>query len=80
VGGIPDVVTDMKNGLLVPVGDRNAITGAMERLIDDADLRRSLGVEARARAEALSIENYAQDLMELYRRPTGTDIPPAGAA
>ena len=47
VGGIPDVVTDGVNGLLVPAGDRDALALALHRLLVDRDLAQRLGREAR---------------------------------
>ena len=67
VGGIPDVVTDMKEGLFIGVGDQTALTAAMTRLVDDPELRCMLGTSARARAESLSITHYAERLMKLYQ-------------
>jgi glycosyltransferase involved in cell wall biosynthesis len=49
VAGIPEVVSDGENGLLVPPGDAGALTAALHRLAD-ATLRRRLGETARAGA------------------------------
>jgi glycosyltransferase involved in cell wall biosynthesis len=43
VYGIPDVVRDGRTGLLVPAKDAGALAGALARLIDDPDLRASMG-------------------------------------
>lgn len=48
VGGIPSILTDGQNGLLVPVGDPAGLAEAIQRLVRDADLRRRLGTAARA--------------------------------
>ena len=48
VGGIPDVVRDGVNGLLVPAGDREALALAIHRLLIDRALAARLGREARA--------------------------------
>ncbi|NLO91829.1 MAG: glycosyltransferase family 4 protein [Elusimicrobia bacterium] len=48
VCGIPDVVHDGKAGLLVPVYDTNALSGAIGRLAGDAALRLSLGAYGKA--------------------------------
>ncbi len=51
VAGIPDVVTDGENGLLVAPGDPAALRQALGRLMRDPDLRARLGAAARVRAE-----------------------------
>src|SRR5438874_6167158 len=43
VGGTPDVVEDGADGMLVAVGDVDAIAAALERLAHDPELRRRLG-------------------------------------
>jgi glycosyltransferase involved in cell wall biosynthesis len=47
VGGVPDVVVDHENGLLVPVEDAGAFAKACLEALRDADLRQSLGKAAR---------------------------------
>lgn len=48
VAGIPDVITDGVNGLLVPPGDAQALRAALVRLAADDGLRARLGRAARA--------------------------------
>lgn len=45
--GCRETVTDGVNGLLVPVGDADALARAMERLGEDAELRRTMGARSR---------------------------------
>jgi glycosyltransferase involved in cell wall biosynthesis len=52
VAGIPDVVTDGADGLLVPPGDADALAGALGRLAADPALRGGLGTAARRTALA----------------------------
>jgi glycosyltransferase involved in cell wall biosynthesis len=47
VGGLPDTIIDGETGLLVPPRDEDALARAMERLLDDADLRERLGATGR---------------------------------
>ena len=47
-GGIPDIVTDEHDGLLVPAGDIDALVAALLRVIDDRELAVRLGDAARA--------------------------------
>lgn len=56
VGGVPEIVVDGENGLLVPPGDPNAITGAVRRLLSDAELRTRLRAAA-----APSVARFAPD-------------------
>ncbi|MBI5563105.1 MAG: glycosyltransferase family 4 protein [Deltaproteobacteria bacterium] len=49
VGGIPEAITDGRDGLLVATGDTGALADAIERLMTDEALRNRLGRNARAR-------------------------------
>lgn len=53
VGGVPEVVRDGENGLLVPAGDPDALAAAITRWRDDSGLRDRL-----RRAAAPSVEAY----------------------
>ena len=70
VGGIPDVIRHGREGLLVEVGNRGALTAALARMVAEPALRASLGRGARATAESLNVTNYAQRLLEFYRTIT----------
>lgn len=68
VGGIPEVVTNDVEALLVPPSDARALANALERLIDSAGLRRRLGVAGRARAQRdYAIATMADRYERLYR-------------
>jgi colanic acid/amylovoran biosynthesis glycosyltransferase len=68
VGGLVDAVEDEVNGLLVPPGDAGALRAAIERLLDDADLRRRLGEAGRASArERWSWDAATQATLAAYR-------------
>ncbi len=54
VGGIPEIVSDGSNGLLVPAGDVAAIATAVKRLFGDTDLRQRLAAAAAPSVESLS--------------------------
>ncbi|MCC7518082.1 MAG: glycosyltransferase family 4 protein [Verrucomicrobiae bacterium] len=69
VGGIPELVEDGVNGLLVPPADGAAIAAALMRLFDDAPLRARLAAAGRATAEArLSMERMMEATLAVYRR------------
>ena len=46
VGGIPELIRDQQNGLLVPSQDVNAMSAACKKLLDDPHLAASLGRQA----------------------------------
>lgn len=52
IAGIPEVINDGENGLLVPQKDVGALAEAICRLLADANLRRHLGRAARRKAVA----------------------------
>jgi len=67
VGGIPEVVRNGEEALLVPPGDVQALAEVLGRLLPDADLRRRLGERALATAEArYSVEAMADAYEGLY--------------
>jgi glycosyltransferase involved in cell wall biosynthesis len=67
VGGLPDVVADGENGLLVPPGDPHALAGAIRRVALDRELKERLMAGARATGEGrLSWKRIATSLLEAY--------------
>jgi len=61
-GGVPDVITDGTDGILVPFGDPPALAGALARLLRDPALARRLGATGRARV----LDQHTWD--QVYRR------------
>ncbi|OBG18569.1 glycosyl transferase family 1 [Mycolicibacterium celeriflavum] len=68
IGGIPDIIVDGSTGLLFEPNDPAALAVTVTRLLDDPQLRRSLGKPAieRARVE-FSATSWAHRLEDLYR-------------
>jgi len=65
--GCREVVRDGDNGLLVPVGDVQALADALRTLISDADLRTRMGQRSRARAEQeFSSERVIGETLQVY--------------
>jgi glycosyltransferase involved in cell wall biosynthesis len=69
VGGVPELVVDGETGLLVPPGDVEALTRALDDLLGDPDRARRLGEAGRRRAlEKFSADEAAARVLELYGR------------
>jgi glycosyltransferase involved in cell wall biosynthesis len=69
VGGVPQVVTDGVNGLLVAPGDIEGLVTALGRLLRDPALRERLGRAARGTIEArFSVESAVERLCGIYHR------------
>jgi glycosyltransferase involved in cell wall biosynthesis len=69
VGGLTDVVKDGLTGILVPPQDPDALRDAIERLLADPGLRRSLGAAARELAEGeLGWDAATSATLAAYRR------------
>jgi glycosyltransferase involved in cell wall biosynthesis len=73
VGGIPDLVEDDQNGLLVEPGDVQALADAIVRILTDRQLaeRLSAGAHASAGFWTSSPEEFASRIRALVERITG---------
>jgi len=68
VGGNTELIVDGECGLVVPVGDVEALAAAIEVLHDDPDMRRQYGQAARARiAVRFTNEETVARTLALYR-------------
>lgn len=67
VGGVPEVLEDGVDALLVPPEDPAALAGAVIGMASDPALRSSLGSAARARAQRLNEVEVSGRLESLYR-------------
>ena len=70
VGGIPDLVRDGENGLLVSPGDTRELADALVRILTDRDLAERLAARARESVEPwlATPEEYAARLREAVLR------------
>jgi glycosyltransferase involved in cell wall biosynthesis len=66
VGGIPEIIYDGENGLLVPPGDESSLAEAMLKLINDGELRRQLARNGRRCVEDYYLEETMIDRLENY--------------
>jgi glycosyltransferase involved in cell wall biosynthesis len=67
VAGVPRLIQDGDNGLLVPPGDLDALTAALARVLADADLRTRFRAAGRATVETrFSFAQRMQRLRTVY--------------
>jgi len=75
--GVPFVSQHERTGLTVPPADPNALAAALNRLLDNGDLRQSLGDAARARArQEFSLETMTSRTMALYAQVAAMSATP----
>ena len=87
-GGIPDLVIDRQNGLLVPAGDPEAVAAALLEMILQPDQARRMGLAGRRMSAGFSVEAMVAKIEWLYEQmlltktipsliaqPTGAEVP-----
>jgi rhamnosyl/mannosyltransferase len=83
--GVPFVSPHGQTGLTVPPADPDSLAASINTLLNDPDLRASLGNAARLRArQQFSLETMVSRTLSLYEEVTGVHTPaepaPAQAA
>ena len=74
VGGIPEIVSHERNGLLVNAGDDGELAAAMVRLAESPALRHSLGCDGLALArQELPFDRKMELVLASYRRAINRD-------
>ena len=66
IGGMVDMIIHEESGLLVPPGDKRALTASLERLLGDNVLRMRIGIGARERARVFTASTVAEQLEAIY--------------
>lgn len=66
VGGLPEIIQDEVNGLLVPPDDPKALTCAIIRLLKNPDLMDKLRTNGRVTLEKFSHEEMVSKTIEVY--------------
>lgn len=73
--GPRDVISPEMDGLLVPPGDVEQLSLAIIRLMEQPELRRSMGAAAREKAAHYALDAIAVRWMDLFRELTSTQPP-----
>ncbi len=75
IAGIPELIRDGLDGLLVPASSAELLASALERLAEDPLLRRSLGLAGRKRVhDHYNLTENANILASLFRENAPNDI------
>jgi len=81
ITGVPELIREGVDGLLVAPADVDALANSIERLMDDPALRRRLAESGRARVmEHYNLQRNAERLAEIFRRRLSNDAEKAGPA
>jgi glycosyltransferase involved in cell wall biosynthesis len=64
--GPSEIIEDGRNGVLIPVGNPQAISAAVLRVLGDEQLRERLKAEAKRRAKDFSLDKMISDYTELF--------------
>ncbi|MDA7977828.1 MAG: glycosyltransferase family 4 protein [Pirellulales bacterium] len=69
VGGIPDLITDKEDGLLVEHGNPPALAAALARMVNDSEMRRTMSERARHKALIeFDWKTVAKRTVDVYQR------------
>ena len=67
-GGLPEIVDDGREGLVVPNGTVEPLADAMRQLALDPEARRRMGAAGRERVlKEFSLESFAARTVDVYR-------------
>ena len=69
VGGVPEIVRNFENGILVPASNPLKLTKAIQFLLDNKDLRIKISREGRKWVtRKFSLEVFAEKLCDIYKK------------
>lgn len=76
IAGVREQITDGVNGYVVPPGDALALADALEKLLQDSDLRSQMGQVGRDRVQQqFSTAVHVASMMRVYQELTGDRRP-----
>ena len=67
VAGIPEEIENEKTGLIVPLGDSNALQRAILKLLSDDNIRKNMGIEARKKfQQSFTLDKMIGNYISIY--------------
>jgi len=73
-GGIPEMIDNEVNGILLPIQDANSLADSICRLADDVILRRRLGENALIKVKEFDINKTIEQYLDLYAQLSDEEI------
>jgi glycosyltransferase involved in cell wall biosynthesis len=71
-GGTREIILHGKTGMLVPVGDVDSVAAAVEQILRDGRLARTLGENGRQHIkDSFGVTRMVESLQDIYRRAAG---------
>jgi len=67
VGGVPDIVTNGKNGLLIPANDPQGLVQAVIYMIEHPEFRKRAATINRQEAQQYTTEKYVNNILKIYQ-------------
>jgi glycosyltransferase involved in cell wall biosynthesis len=68
VGGVPEIIEDQINGLLIPSCNHKLLAESIIILAENREMRQKMGIINRKKAEFYSITNYINRVINIYQR------------
>lgn len=65
-GGIPEIVTHMQNGMLVPENDADAIFKAVMKILQDESLKKRLAEEGLKNAKRFNMDLHIEKMVKVF--------------
>jgi L-malate glycosyltransferase len=75
VGGLPEVVNDGSDGMLIAPGEQSAFARALVQLLADPGLRDAYGRAAAVSVERFGVARHVEALLDLYREAAPAEQP-----
>jgi glycosyltransferase involved in cell wall biosynthesis len=79
VGGVPEIITGGREGLLVPYGDADVLADALITMLSDPDFRNSAGAYAAQTSRRFDITQAVHEIETVYLEALASS-PPRGRA
>ncbi|MGI6452587.1 MAG: glycosyltransferase family 4 protein [Syntrophomonadaceae bacterium] len=68
IGGIPEIIEDGVDGLLVPPRDHQALAQALSRLLQNPGLAAEIALKGREKVSQFTMENMARQVEQVYEQ------------